>query len=417
MTPEDGNPAPRPAVCRTRLRRLLVWTGLAGTLVVLVLCVIRLAANPGVMPPADFAMYWAAGRLNAYGENPYSPERALALQREAGRDLSDPFLMYSPPWTLPLVMPFGLLPSRVGQLLWLLLHLSVMLCCADRVWLLYGGRPELRWLAWVLTAGFFPTLILLRMGQIGSLVLLGVVGFLSFERRGQLWLAGAAVALTAVKPHLVYLLWVALVLWALDRRRWRVLLGAGLALLLATAIPLTCNPAVIRQYRQALATHPPTEWLTPTLGAALRLWLGADRAWLQFLPALFGLLWFLVYWAARRRNWRWTEQTPLLVLVSFLTTFYGAWSHDFVVLLVPVLQVAVWCVQSRPRAPAYFALGAYLAMDALAFALSIRGANEFWLVWMTPGLLVPYVALSQWARKRNHLAKLGETQFVPRGTS
>src|SRR5438046_3097649 len=104
---------------RKGLRPLLVWIGLAGTLIVLVVWVTHLVATPSVLPPVDFAMYWAAGRLNASGDNPYDPERIRALEREAGRELSDRVVMFTPPWTLPLLTPFALLPSRVGQLLWL----------------------------------------------------------------------------------------------------------------------------------------------------------------------------------------------------------------------------------------------------------------------------------------------------------
>src|SRR5439155_10909568 len=138
--------------------------------------VTHFAASPSVLPPVDFAMYWAAGRLTASGDNPYDPQGALAVAREARSDLSDEgVFMFSPPWTLPLITPFALLPSRVGQLLWLLCHFIVVLLCADWVWRFYGGPVRYRWVAWILTACFLPTLLLLRMGQIGSLVLLGII--------------------------------------------------------------------------------------------------------------------------------------------------------------------------------------------------------------------------------------------------
>ena len=55
---------------------------------------------------------------------------------------------------------------------------------------------------------------------------------------------------------------------------------------------------------------------------------------------------------------------PLLVLVSFLTTFYGAWPFDLVILLLPVIQAAVWAVEVKSLRTA--ALAMYLVIDLAA---------------------------------------------------
>jgi hypothetical protein len=295
--------------------------------------------------------------------------------------------MFGPPWTLTLAMPFGLLPSRVGQVLWLVLHLAVVLLSADLLWNYYGGPARYRWLAWVLGVGFGPTLVLLRAGQIGSLILLGVVGFLVCARRGRDVPAGAALALTALKPHLVYLFGLAVLLWALQRRRWLVLAAGGLTLAAATAIPLACNPAVIAQYRDSLGAQPPSQWVTPTLGTALRFALGVQHTWLQVVPTVAGLLWFLSHWTRFRSTWDWAEQAPLLVLVSFLTTFYGAWSHDHVVMLLPVLQVAAGFLRRGRRLPLVLAAAAYLSISG--FVLVPRA--ELTLIGLPAILLLLYL--------------------------
>jgi hypothetical protein len=377
------------------LRRALVWAGLAVTLLALGSQVRRLLADPSVLPPADFAMYWASGRLNAAGDNPYDPDRLLSLEREAGRDLAEPFIMYGPPWTLTLVMPFGLMTSQTGRMAWLLFHFVVVLFCSDYLWRYYGGPPRLRWFAWVVGVSFGPALIMLRMDQIGSLILLGVVGFLHFEKRGRWGLAGVALALTALKPHLVYLFGAAVLLWSVDRRRWSVPLAGALAVVAATVIPLACNPHVLDQYRSALGGRPPSDWETPTLGTALRLVFGVDRSWLQYVPTVAGLAWFVPYWFRRRKAWDWAEQTPILLLVSFLTTFYGAWSHDNVVLLVPLMQAAVWVVSRPWQLGSYLAVAGYLICDALTLVLR----NEFSFLWVSPVFLLGYLMLR--ARMRN----------------
>src|SRR5262249_31119857 len=158
--------------------------------------------------------------------------------------------------------------------------------------------------------------------------------FLCMNRAGRPGLAGAAAVLLAIKPHLVFLFGFALLLWAVDRRRWRVLAGGALAGLAATALPPARHPPLLGPYWEALAHRPPAVWLSPTCGSLLRLAFGEDCFQLQFVPPLLGLLWFLVHWRRCRRTWDWGEQAPLLLLVSFLTAPYGAWPFDLVVLLV-----------------------------------------------------------------------------------
>src|SRR5205814_10247989 len=96
------------------------------------------------LPLFDFVEYWAAGQLNAKGENPYDPEAIARIERKVGRDHPG-VMMWNPPWVLPLVMPFGLLDVHPAQLLWLLLQLVALVVSADGLWRLFGGNPERRW--------------------------------------------------------------------------------------------------------------------------------------------------------------------------------------------------------------------------------------------------------------------------------
>ncbi len=365
-----------------------------GPLLVLVLLWLgwSLVNNPALLPPDDFVEYWAAGRLNAAGQDPYSPELLLPLQRLAGRDTDEAIMMWNPPWTLPLVMPLGLLPARVAQLLWLLVNLAAVLFCADWLWRFLDGPPKLRWLAWLLALTFLPTAFALQAGQITPLVLLGVVGFLRFHRING-WLAGACCLLIAVKPHLLYLFWPALWFWGIQQKRWGAFLGGLLTGAAALGVAIACNPSVLAQYHDALAHRPPEQWVSPTAGALLRLVFGEGHFWLQFVPTLAGLAWFVPHWLRHRRSWDWAEQTPLLIMVSLLTASYGAWPFDLVVLLLPLLAVAVR-VALRPS-PVLLgtALACWTAVDGVALAMNLLHAPSFWFIWMTPAVLAAYLLL------------------------
>src|SRR6266481_2047719 len=325
-------PPPHPS--KTSLFRLtLMAAALALAALLLFQQFGRLLADRSIMPPDDFVEYWAAGRLNLHGQNPYKAENLLPLERDAGRESFplDPsghesaIMMWNPPWTLSFVMPLGLLDARIGQLLWLLGNLAIILFCADWVWRYYQGPSAYRWVAWAVALTFIPTMMVLRAGQIGPLILLGIVGFLHFEKQGRLFLAGAACVLIAIKPHLLFLFWIALALWALKGRRWRVLIGGIVTGVVATAIPIFFNPEICQQYWFALTHHPPEEWVSLTIGSILRLLFGAELVWLQLIPAIPALIWLGFHWRKHHAGWTWGEQMPLLTLVSFLTTFYGAW--------------------------------------------------------------------------------------------
>ena len=375
----------------SRLRPLTAWACLAVAVALLLYQADPTALVKG-LGLGDFIAYWAAGRLNGQGENPYSWDALLDLQQPLGWPEDYPNMMYYPPWTLALVMPFGALPFATARLIWLFLNLAAVVLSADLLWRYYGGAARYRLGAWLLALSFVPTLITLRMGQIGPLLLLGIVGFLCLERLGWGWLAGAMLLLPAVKPQLVYLFGLAVLVWAIDRRRWTVLAGCVLATLAAVAIALAFRPAVLADYRFAVA-NPPSVNVTPTVGALLRLAFGEERTWLQYPPTAVGVLWFLFYWRKHRGTWDWGEQAPLLLLMSFLTTAYGAWVFDLVVLLVPLFHATVWGLRDADRRVRNAALGLYLAMNAAALAMNLAGVTYPSFIWMTPAIFLGYLAL------------------------
>ena len=358
----------------------------------------RLFADPSFFPPDDFVEYYAAGRLNVLGQNPYDGDLLLPLERAAGRDTDEPVMMWNPPWTLSLAMPIGLFePSsaRVAQLLWLAVSLALVIGCADQLWLAYGGPHSRRWVAWLAAMCFAPTLFVLQAGQIGPFILLGITGFVLAERAGRFWLAGACGVLMAIKPHLVYLFWIALTVWAVRRPlpdRWKIIAGGLLVGLIATAIPLACNPHVLGQYWDAMTHRTPEHWKSPTLGSLLRETFGQDQFGLQFVPTLIGLIWLAAYaWTNRGRDWDWLDQMPLVVLVSFATASYGAWPFDLVILLPAVIQIAARLARTGDSRGIVLGIALFVAINGAALAMNRLQVTSDRFVWMAPTILVAYV--------------------------
>jgi hypothetical protein len=340
------------------------------------------------LPLYDFAEYWAAGRILSRGENPYDPAGVGQLEAEVGRD-GEPLLMWNPPWTLPFVLPFGLLPAALAHILWLSASFAITLMAADAAWQMYGGSADRRGIAWVLAITFVPTFLTLYLGQIAALLLAGAVLFLRFERRGQCFRAGAATLLMAVKPHLFAVFWLAVLCWSISRRCWPMLAGIATAVSIATLVAIVFDPAVLAQYRDVLTNTPPVQYRSPTVGTVLRLMFGENRFGLQFLAMAPGLLWFAFAWHRHRLDWDWGSRLPSLLFASLLTAPYGAWPFDLVVLLVPLLRVAADFSRSGVRA---VPVSLYVAINGLSAVFVLATVDFFWWLWLTPALLVAYAA-------------------------
>jgi len=182
-----------------------------------------------------------------------------------------------------------------------------------------------------------------------------------------------------------------------------VIRGGLAAGAIATLVPLALNPQVLHQYADAMANRPPEQWVSPTLGTLLRLALGAELFRLQFVPVAVGLLWFAWHRRKTARTWNWTEQMPLLLLVSFVTAPYGAWPFDMVLLLPAVVKL-IASVRARsvsdgstaapvahaPGSDGRAILAALVAVNLGCLALNVSGMTSFWFLWVGPTVLALY---------------------------
>lgn len=377
------------------------------TVLILIALIKIISGNPQRAAFDDSVQYWAAARLMLTGSDPYSPSQVLELRRQAGNYTDFPSnaisMMLYPPWTIPLILPFGVLSYPISRLLWLLAHIFVVFFSVRTIWYLYQGPRKWEWLAYLIAFIFEPTILILRVGHITTLHFLGIVGFLYFIQNSTKikfadFFAGACIALVTIKPQLLYLFLFAVLLWVIERRRWRILAGGSFAILLSSLIALLINPRVFNQYWWAISNYPLGSWATPTLGSILRLIFGIEQEWLQILPSIIMTIGFLFYWWKKHNQWNWLEQTPLLVLVSFLVSPY-TWIYDMVVLLLPILQVVIGLLQRGWDWSMGILFAAYIFINAFALYLHIY-LDDFWFVWFAPALLVYYLVSIRIIRTR-----------------
>ena len=345
----------------------------------------------------DFIAYWAAARLLLNNGNAYSPVELFEFQRAVDSSMAVPMLMYNPPWTLPLVLPFGRLDHDAAQLCWFLLHTVIIFLGSHFLWQHYAGNSTLSRAGWLALLAFAPIYFVLLIGQIGPVVLAGVIGFLLAVHRQAWFWAGACLALASIKPHLLYLLWIAVLLWLWRDRKWQVATGFAVAFAVLAAVPLFLDGQIYSRYLNLMSDRAvilPMDWLNPTIGMAVNELFGSNTMWLRWGPSVCGTIWLAYYWQKNAIHWDWSKELPLILLVSIVTTPYS-WTFDYVVLLPALIQGVVWLSGLKICPPTLWVSAIYLTSCAILLFGKIFVRNDFWYFWLAPTLLVLYL----WSRR------------------
>jgi hypothetical protein len=338
----------------------------------------------------DSLAYWAAGKLLVHGQNPYSVPSVLALERSQGYTADRPLMLRTPPWSVWMVLLLGLLNAFWAWAAWLAV-LLVSLVIAIRIsWRMYGDGNGPRPPNAFLLAGylFAPVAACLVAGQLGMVLLLGIVLFLLLEEDYP-FMAGAALLIPLAKPHIFSLLWPILAVWVVTRKRWSLLGGVAAAFLLASSIAVAFDPAIFQHYREMLRQQAIQHEFIPALSGMIRGIFFRRFFWVQFVPTGLGLLWSIWYYWKNRQAWNWRMHGPALLVVSALTTPYS-WMTDEVVLLPAILQGVLWVNRTKLRVRSQLVILLFVCLDLLLL-LIVRAQVPpatgiyFWssLVWFS----------------------------------
>lgn len=329
----------------------------------------------------DFAIFWATGQQLVHHGNPWSAAGMGALERSAGFTGHGSYFMRNPPWALPLTLPLGLFSARVAALPWSLLLLAVLALALGTLWKTFGRpRNPIDWLGYC----FPPALICAAMGQTSIFPLLGIALFLRFHRSRPFW-AGAALWFCTLKPHLFLPFGVALLLWIVVSRSYRIVLGALAALAVSCLVAGVLDPAAWTQYLDWARHSGISQEAVPCLAVTLRAWLAPSAAWLGFVPAAVACLWAAAWFWPRRHAWDWLGDGGLLLLVSLLVAPY-CWINDQC-LALPALLFAASKINSRWLLTALGGLCFLLALQVFA----VGRLNSAWYLWPAPAWVAWYL--------------------------
>ena len=183
--------------------------------------------------------------------NPYSLAEVFAAEKQLGFSEPIPIMFLCPPWVLTMIAPLGFFHSYiVAWLSWLATLIAAVAVASKLLMDIYFGSLEIPEISsppsyrYLFAFTFYPVLMALKFTQLSPLVFLGVAGLVHEQTRKRPIIAGLFLSITLLKPHLVLLLWVAL----LVDRQWKIL-GAS-----ATVISILSLVTVLH-YRTAFADY------------------------------------------------------------------------------------------------------------------------------------------------------------------
>jgi hypothetical protein len=384
--------------------RILSWATLFLSIYVLV-SLAPIFSRSEIIPVDDFSHFWASGKLWLQQKNPYDTASVLTLLEQAGAHSMDTeyaAITLNPPWALLLFAPFSIFTYGTARVMWLIATIAILLLSSQFLWMVFDGRKSYLWLAWSSTFIFAPTISVLSKGQITPWIIPALVAFLYYtEGKCNPWLVGFLLFMLVIKPQLSFLIFPAIAFWAIQKRQWMIGTTFLSFLLLSTLVLLIASPNVFKQYLATMQEYPTSQWATPTIGSYLRLfWLGVEKFWIQYIPAILSILWLIVYYIHNHHSWDWHRQLPLLMIITSICNPYG-WTYDQVILLPMVLYAA------HLLAPPFKLFSIllwllFLVINGLDMLLHIR-LDEFWFLWLAPVYAFWYLLANRWASSRSRV--------------
>lgn len=263
----------------------------------------------------DFYSRWAGGRAFLIdGLNPYSDEVTRRIQLGMYGHLAeegvDQVAFAYPMYTIYLFFPLGLIPSYPqAQALWQAILEFALLLAVFFTFRIYRWQPK-PWLLGITCFWnilFYPGARSIILGQFAIVVLAFVVLTLWAVKESKDILAGVCLALSTIKPQMVFLLIPLLLLWAIYHRRWRVVGSFTVSMIVLVLSSLLLVPTWIADFFTWMSKYPSytaigspiwtlTHYFFPQLGTPVEIvisllvlghllytWRGAmNGSWLEF---------------------------------------------------------------------------------------------------------------------------------------
>lgn len=323
----------------------------------------------------DFVAYWTTGRLLALHQNPYDQAAALQIERTKGTVAGHAMVMRNPPWALFLAVPLGWFDAPTAGLFWLIAVIAAGLASLQLF------RPPGMGSIPLILIFFAPVLICIETEQMSLFVLIGLALFARLEEKRP-FLAGLALTLVLLKPHLALVFLMVLAIDAVSRRRVRVIAGLVVGFAAANFAALAIRHDIWHEYLRSMGEERLQDYFYPNVANLCRLLAGRNHVWPLAIPVTVATVWAVWYWRSKSHEWDWRAQLPLIAAVSALVAPYS-YPYDGVLFWPAVLMA--WPRASRS------ARILLVVLNLCAIAVTLRASNvgsplylwndPAWMLW------------------------------------
>jgi hypothetical protein len=360
----------------------------------------------------DFYPRWRGSRsLLLEGKDPYSAEVTLQIQNDIygrpARDDEDQVAFAYPLYVSFLVLSFALLPYPLAQAFWssaLILAALAALIVILRTLDWHPSPLGLLGLA-LWTMLFYPTARSIILGQISIVALAFIALALWALKQGHDVLAGCLLALSTIKPQLVFLIVPFLLLMTLIRRSYKAVLAFLFVMAVLLAVASVVLPGWIGSFISGLTSYHSYTSIyrggTSPIGFLVGALVPASVSGPATLGVSLALVTCVAYacYAAFAHRQRASAAFSLAVVATLLLPAETGTTNQ-VLLLLPLL----WWVSdpARGRWVAGLILAVFLAGPWLLFLGTIRGDLEH------PIMVIPLplaTLLLIWRQARSNTAR------------
>lgn len=351
------------------------------------------------IPQSDMIQYFSAAKLFLQDKNPYDPILLYREQQTTGIANATPLIMYNPALILFWIWPLGLLSFSLTKSIWLGCSISSLVLCLWQWSAFFGFLKKVSLPTSIAISliflSFLPIYSTIYLGQISWLHFIGLTGFCMFlfTERSRPLTAGLFLSITLIKPHLLYLLYLTILLSATTAKGRSILYGMLLGTMTMLLGILLINASIIDWYIQ-FAMQPPIFWLTPTLGTFFQSFSGIHSNTIRFLPSILTLSFFCLWWFyCKTENIRALEDSKFIFFIlplSFCTAPYG-WLFDMLLLCPVILHITLECsLSSKQRTLNICTL---LSIHSLCLLISFFDLSMEWYVFYPISIMLLMVYL------------------------
>ncbi len=340
----------------------------------------------------DLVQYWAGAKQFAANSNPYNKEELFKYELQASEGifvLKEPIVLYATPIVFPFIYFLSYLDFNSTRLVWLTLTISIF------YWLsLFYLKTNLDRFSFELKRIIIPIFLFFSFtpfysaiwyGQISWLLYIGWVGFLIYYHKNPI-LSGVLLSLTLIKPHLLYLVYIFLLLdYTKNKNHINGLLFGAVTLLL---LSYSISPNIFSWYIE-FSKSPPIQWKTLNIGSWLQYYTNIHTILVRLTPSIIAVIILIILYFKRIKitSLDYNKNFLKLSSISLLTAPYG-WVFDSVILF-PIIGMTALSLYNSKKTLNSLAL--LLLIASLIMFFIPNAVSQDYYIWYV--MLLSFVAL------------------------